>query len=277
MATDRRLHLASAHRFHYKASDNVRLNLQLRWFSKRFVAPWAETVGFASRVSNERGALIGATWKGLKGIDFDTYLDVHQFPFSTYRAEHPSHGMKLYLQAAKTWHNQSTTLLRYTYRLWQQNVTGGEDLLEYRGKHRLRLQHTLNRPQLNLTTLIEGCITHAQTKNAAFGITTALRGKYQCRPNWSIALFGAIFCTDDYASAVYAYEPLLPSMYSFGAMYYKGFRGAAQTQYTWHNRFTLGLRYGITHYFNKTTISSGLQEINRPTKGDFNLYLRLKL
>ena len=120
-------------------------------------------------------------------------------------------------------------------------------------------------------------MTHAQTNDAAFGITAALRGKYQCRPNWSVALSGALFCTDDYASAVYAYEPLLPSMYAFGALYYKGIRGAVQTQYTWRNRFTLGIRYGMTHYFNRNTTSSGLQEINSSSKGDINLYLRLKL
>lgn len=277
LASDRRLHLAFSHRFHYKVSDDVRMNVQLRCFSKRFVAPWAETVGFASRVDNERGALVGITWRGAKGIDIESYLDVHQFPFSTYRAEQASHGLKFYLQAAKTLRNQNTTLLRYTYRLWQQNVTGRKDQLEYRGKHRLRLQHSLNRPRLNLTTLIEGSMTHAQTKNAAFGITAALRGKYLCRPNWSVALSGALFCTDDYASAVYAYEPLLPSMYAFGALYYKGIRGAVQTQYTWRNRFTLGIRYGMTHYFNRNTTSSGLQEINSSSKGDINLYLRLKL
>lgn len=277
LAADRRFHLAFSHRFHYKVTDDLQLSAQIRWFSKRFVAPWAEIVRFSSRVCNERGALLGVTWNGIKGININTYLDVHQFPSSTYRAEKPSHGMKFYLQSSKNFSNQSTALFRYTYRLWQQNVSGQKKLLEYRGKHRLRFQYTLTRPRINFTSLLEGSITHAQTKNTSFGIIAALRAKYLCCTNWSVSLFSALFSTDDYASAVYAYEPLLPGMYTFGALYYKGFRGVVQTQYTWNNCYTLGLRYGITHYFNKNTISSGLQEIRSSSKGDINLYLRVKI
>ena len=277
LAADRRFHLAFSHRFHYKVTDDLRLSAQIRWFSKRFVAPWAQTINFASRVNNERGICVGAAWRGAKGVDIEAYADAHQFPFSTYRAEKSSHGAKAYLQVSHTSIKGNTALLRYTYRLWQQNATGRKGRLEYRGKHRVRLQYSLHAPHFSLTSLVEGCATHAQTQNPAFGFTTALRGLYQYHPKGNISVFGALFFTDDYASAVYAYEPLLPSMYSFGALYYKGARLVAQTKYTWNERFTLGGRYGVTRYFNKETIGSGLQEINGATKGDFSVYLRIKL
>lgn len=275
LSADQRLHLAFSQRLHFKATNDLTLSAQLRWFSKRYTAPFAQTINFASRVANEQGIMLGAKWRGLKGYNVESYIDVHRFPFSTYRAEKPSHGLKSYIQISKETFRNSTTTLRYTYTLWQQNLTGNKLKLAYNGKHRLRLQHAINTDKLNVTGLLEGCITHSQTANYKYGITAALRGQYNFTPNLTTALFGAVFSTDDYASSVYAYEPLLPSMSSFGALYYKGFRIAAQTKYTFKRHCTVGLRYSATHYFNKDSIGSSLQKINSSTKGDINLYLKI--
>lgn len=277
LSTDQRLHLAFSQRLHFKATNDLNLSAQLRWFSKRYTAPFAQTINFASRVANEQGLMIGARWRGIKGFNVESYVDLHRFPSTTYRAEKPSHGLKSYLQISKETSSNSTTTLRHTYTLWQQNITGNKQKLAYNGKHRLRLQHAINTQKLNVTGLLEGCITHSQTAEAKHGLTLALRGQYRFNPNFTGTLFGAIFTTDDYASSVYAYEPLLPSMSSFGALYYKGFRVVAQTKYTFQKYFTLGLRYSATHYFNKSSIGSSLQEINSSTKGDINLYLKFNL
>lgn len=277
LSADQRLHLAFSHRMHYKTANNINLSAQLRWLSKRYTAPFAHTINFASRVANEQGLLVGAKWTSAKKLNFETYIDIHRFPFSTYRAEKPSLGLKSYIQISKETSKTATSTLRYTFNLWQENLKSNKDKLNNKGKHRLRIQHAINSTPFIISGLIEGCMTHSQTDKHKYGITAALRGNYQFSPFLSVAAFGAVFTTDDYASSVYAYEPLLPSMSSFGALYYKGFRIAAQTKYTWKQRLTLGVRYSITHYFNKATIGSSLQTINNSTKGDINIYLKFRI
>ena len=125
--------------------------------------------------------------------------------------------------------------------------------------------------------MTEVAVTHSQVENSNYGIAFAVRGNYRPTPSFTNSLFGSLFFTDNYESAVYAYEPLMSGMYSFGALYYKGFRIVMQSKYEWKELFTLGVRYGLTHYFNKDNISSDLQEINSSYKGDFSVYLKLKL
>ena len=277
LTTDQRLHLAISQRLHFKATNDLHLSAQMRWFSKRYTAPFAQTINFASHVANEQGVMIGAKWIGNKGIKLESYVDVHRFPFATYRAEKPSHGLKLYSQLSKESSKGNVTLIRYTYNLWQQNLSGNKQILTYNGKHRLRLQHTLNAPKFSATGLLEGCLTHSQVNNPKYGFTASVRAQYLFKPTLSASVFGAIFTTDNYATSVYAYEPLLPNMSSFGALYYKGFRIAAQTKWTLGKKFTLGMRYGMTHYFNRNKIGTALQEINGSTKADINIYAKISL
>lgn len=277
LAADQRAHLALSQRIHFKATNDLHLSAQLRWFSKRYTAPFAQTINAASRVANEQGFLIGAKWSSMKGVKFETYVDIHRFPFATYRSNKSSHGLKFYTQLSKEFFKGYMTRLRYNYSLWQQNVPGHKSLLSYHGKHRLRLQHTITTHNFSTTGLLEGCMTHSQIADNKYGFTASLRGTYQFNSTLAAALYGAIFTTDDYSTSVYAYEPLLPNMSSFGALYFKGFRIAAQTKWTLQKRFTVGLRYSMTHYFDRNTIGSALQEIKSSTKADVNIYAQISL
>ena len=276
LAVDKSLHLASSNRIYYKATNDLHLIAQLRWFSKRYAAPFACTINFASQVANEQGVMLGTKWKVAKNSTLEAYVDAHKFPYSTYRATKPSHGGKAYVQFSINHTSGSNSLLRYSYRLWQQDYTGKQVHLIYKGKHRLRLQHAIIRPQYSITGLIEASAVHSQTDNSQYGCSIALRSQYRPTKQFSCALFVAAFATDNYETSVYAYEPLMPGMYSFGALYYKGMRTVLQTTYNWKNGITTGLRYRLTHYFNRSSIGSGLQEINSSSKGDFNVYVSVK-
>jgi hypothetical protein len=65
-------------------------------------------------------------------------------------------------------------------------------------------------------------------------------------------------------------------MYSFGTLYDKGIRVALQAKYNYKENYTIGLRYGLIHYFEKNSIGSELQTINSSSKGDFNIYFRMR-
>ena len=277
ISADQRLHLAFSHHALYRVSADLQLSSQLRWFSKRYNSPFANSITYSSKVRNEQGIMLGAAWRAMKGWNLEAYIDGHRFPFSTYRSDGSSHGMKAYLQTTHTSTKGNTTSLRYTYNLWQKNYTNHKRQLIYEGKHRVRLQYAWKLSQWNLTSLTEAAMTHSQSEKSYYGFAIAARANYQPTPSFTGGVFGSLFYTENYASSVYAYEPLLPGMYSFGALYYKGFRIVLQSKYNWKSRGTIGLRYGVTHYFNKNKIGSDLQEIQSSSKGDFSIYLKLRI
>ena len=277
LSVDEKLHFAFSHHTIYKVSEDLKLSSQIRLFSERYNSPFANTITYSSKVRNEQAVMLGATWNAFKSWKLETYVDAHRFPFSTYRTDGPSHGLKTYLQATHASTKSYTNTLRYTYNLWQRNYTTKQKQLIYEGKHRVRLQHIRKFLKGEVTGMTEVAVTHSQVENSNYGIAFAIRGNYRPMPTFTNSLFGSLFFTDNYESAVYAYEPLKSGMYSFGALYYKGFRIVMQSKYEWKERFTLGVRYGLTHYFNKDNISSDLQEINSSYKGDFSVYLKLKL
>ena len=49
-----------------------------------------------------------------------------------------------------------------------------------------------------------------------------------------------------------------------------------QAKYNYKENYTIGLRYGLIHYFEKNSIGSELQTINSSSKGDFNIYFRMR-
>jgi hypothetical protein len=277
LAVDHRLHLAFSNRVSYKASDYLQLFSQMRWFSKRFVSPFAKTINMGSKVCNEQGLLLGCKSDLGKNTNLESYIDVHRFPFATYRSNKTSHGIKFYCNITKTHAKGSLSSIRYTYRGWQENATKNKLLLSYEGKHRLRLQHSQYYKRTHVTATVESALTHSQESKNQYGIVLSLRGAYVFSDKLTSSISSAVFSTDSYAASVYAYDALLPGMYDFGALYYKGVRFSSQIKYEWKNKLTLGLRYGATHYFNRSSISSDLQLINSATKGDFNVYVCMKL
>ena len=78
----------------------------------------------------------------------------------------------------------------------------------------------------------------------------------------------AYFNTDDFNSAIYAYENDLTHQFSIPAYSDSGFRFYLNAQYKWNRHLTTELRLAKTWYTNKTTISSGLDQIDGSTATD---------
>lgn len=91
---------------------------------------------------------------------------------------------------------------------------------------------------------------------------------------YQVGGFAALFMSDDYQTALYAYEPQLPRQASFPSFYYHGMRLVATFRARLPWGLEAGLRIGSTHYFNRDEISSGAQRIRSSWKNDVSLQLR---
>ena len=90
-------------------------------------------------------------------------------------------------------------------------------------------------------------------------------------------LTAGFFNTDDYNSRLYTYERGVLYNFSFPSFYGKGMRLALNTRVDFTNRLILIGKLGITKYFDRKVIGSGLQRINGSSVSDLEVQLRVKL
>ena len=90
---------------------------------------------------------------------------------------------------------------------------------------------------------------------------------------FSFRAFAACFFTDDYESALYAYEPQLVHVASFPVFAYHGVRGAAVLDWRVSPRLTAGLRWRGARDFDRSSISTGPDRIASPWKNDLSVQL----
>ena len=84
------------------------------------------------------------------------------------------------------------------------------------------------------------------------------------------------FHTDNYYSRLYLYESPLLYEYSSLMLYGKGIRYALRFRADIMRRFMLTAKLGITNYFDRSSISSGMQEVFASSMADLAVQLVYK-
>ncbi len=84
------------------------------------------------------------------------------------------------------------------------------------------------------------------------------------------------FDTDDYESRVYGYEQGVLYSYSYLSYYGEGIRWSVAARATLGRNLTLIVHLSTTDYFDRSHISSSLQQIDHSSKTDLELQLQWK-
>lgn len=277
VASDAKLHLAFEQLIGFKASRKLSLHLQFRLFSPRFVSLYGKAMQQGSRVANEQGALLSVRYLPQRNCELTAYVDFFRHSQPTYQAKQKgSNGLELSLQGIKTWNNSWKLLARYYLKTKQYTWTD-YNILEYRNTHKLRLQSTYTQAHYELGAQLDGTYAFRQSGSQSKGWGCSLRTAY--KPSTRIqlkSLFG-VFFTDNYDTRIYVYEPQLWRCSSFSPLSYHGMRGVLLVNWRVWKPLCLSMRYGVTHYFNKSEISSRLDLISSSWKNDLSLQARLSL
>lgn len=272
-AFDRKGNGATTHSLRYAPNSFYTFLLQQRSFSCRFVAPFGQSLQEGSHLQNEHALLLGALLRPADRLTATAYAEYFRHPRPTYTADRTSQGMELFAQADYLLRQNRLLRFRYKLKTKEQNITGYDGLMQYVGTHRLRLSFSETHPQWSLNAAADFTAVTRQAAPTTLGWMASARSKIQCLPSFTVSLFGALFFTDDYASRLYAYEPQLPYAAGFPTFAYHGARIAALLQWKFVRNGYLGLKYGCLHYFNRTSISSGTQQIDGPSKNDISVQL----
>lgn len=276
VALDINGHFATTHTYRKNIIPRLKGSLQARYFSPKYISPLGYTWQGGSQLQNETGITLALHYRPKYETEIRGYIDYHYHPESAFRAYGAHDGWRgqVEMEWGKTEKRQQ---IRYTHISRQYNVVGHAPLLEYVTTHRLRYQYRIKAQRLEWQWSADAAAHHQQTRTTPhFGGMISSRGTWIPNEKWRLAGFASVFATHDYATRLYAYVPQLRGVSMFPSFAHQGCSVTLLATLNLNRHWEGSTRWGITHYFNRDYISSGMQRINGPTQSDFSFLVRYK-
>lgn len=289
---------------------SLTFTVQQRSIAHDFVSPYGNTLLANSQIQNEHGAFFGLRYAGIYRLELEGYVDgaLHQHP--VYLADSVSHRLAVLLQASYRARHHWRHSLSYRVKARDRNVAGYRDIpgyegvyLSWRSTHHLRWQSNWSDGPYAVAFGADGVSYYSQgsaydkKQNAITGSGTTLGGLLFVRTKtnfWrersvferpssvspyrlSISALLAAFNSADYNARCYVYQPQLQGSVSVPTFYGRGFALTFLAECRVWRQLSIAVRYSGARYFDRNTISSGVNLIDSPWKNDLSFQLRWRL
>ena len=244
-----------------------------RFYSFYYYSLYANAFSEGGKTQNESGLYLGVRWQPKYGIDIQAYTDLAYFAWPRYGVSQSSYAIDNMVSAS---YKTGKWLLSGKYRLHlRQKDSKSVANLSWQTEHRLRIGaewtggRWTSRSQLDFTSV--SSTSESSSLSQGFMITENIGydiGK------WQIFAGGKYFNTDSYDSRLYSYERAMPHTFSFPAYYGHGIRYSLAAVWSPSPTLQFNAKAGITNYFDRSTISSGQQQINASSACDIEVGMR---
>ncbi len=262
----------------------TKLTLLQRYYSARYVAMNGKAFGENRQTQNEGGVFAALQRNVSRRLTVNGFVDWMYFPWKKYQVSNRSQGFDVMVQMQ--WEKSERTSLNLRYRTKSKQKdwpSTGAGSMAWNTTHNLRLQHVWRTGgPWSLKTSLLGSMAHfgtdthlgmALSETASVQPTTSV-GK-QNRVKGSVTL--TYFNTDGYSARLFLYEPSLLYTFGIGSFYDHGLRTALLCHVPLlKGRLTLIGKVGSTHYFNRQTIGTGLDQILHNHREDLQLQVKWK-
>lgn len=232
-----------------------------------------------SNTQNERGLYAGLKLKLTSAWSVQSYFDLFQFPWMKYQVNAPSIGHELFIQPTYKPTKQLEFYVRYREQLRQKNSRNNDGtIIELEDVIQRNLRFNISYSGNNFITLktrLEYVFINRPSNTPEQGmiITQDVLFRPMKLP-FDLTVRYALFDTDSYDSRLYTYENNALYTFSIPAYYYQGSRAYLLLHYNLTKHLELWMRYGVFIYNNRSTLSSGAEQINGNVKSDFTLQVR---
>jgi hypothetical protein len=226
------------------------LNLSYRDFSPGYFAPQALTISESSTVRNEKGFLLGMELFVTPTVSLQGYADVYRFPAARYNIDIPTGGIDMQGQLNIAFSAQDQFYIRYKNE--SKDDFRSEDYGSgfYRKKtQRFRVHNALEASEkIMLRSRIESTLYAEDQSDHSLGIMAYQDVRFS--PSYTLSFTGrlAYFDTDDFQSAIYAYENDVLYSFSVPAYSSKGVRYYLMMKWQLFKNTDLWLRYARFAY-----------------------------
>ena len=244
-----------------------------RFYSFNYYSLYANAFSEGGKTQNESGLYLGVRWQPKYGIDIQAYTDLAYFAWPRYGVSQSSYAIDNMVSAS---YKTGKWLLSGKYRLhFKQKDSKSASGISWQTEHRLRIgaewtgDGWTSKSQLDFTSV--SSTSESSSSSQGFMITENIGydiGK------WQIFAGGKYFNTDGYDSRLYSYERAMPHTFSFPAYYGHGIRYSLTAVWSPSPTLQFNAKAGITDYFDRSTISSGQQQINASSACDIEVGMR---
>ncbi|MBO7570467.1 MAG: helix-hairpin-helix domain-containing protein [Bacteroidaceae bacterium] len=280
--TEKQQGVASLNSLRWRANSTNSFMLIGRYYGAKFVSINGKAFGENSKVQNEEGILLGWTSKAVRNVELEAYVDAMYFPWCKQGVSEGSKGYEGMVQALYATSSRWSLMTRYRIKTKQKDFTyegNGKTftLLDYNTNQSVKLQLNCRlTSSVSLRTSATGTLvsfgTDPNEKGFAIGENVRWQNpKNKCRIDFGITYFN----TDSYNARVYNKEPTL--LYSMGtASYYdQGIRTTllASLPIIKQSLF-IHAKFGMTKFFNRDVIGSGLEMIDTSHREDLQVQVR---
>ncbi|MFK7799019.1 MAG: ComEA family DNA-binding protein [Aureispira sp.] len=257
----------------------VSLGVLHRHYDKKYYTLNGNAFGERTRVGNESGLYIGMQTRLGKGVELNTYFDIFQFPWLSYRADAPTRGYEIFTKLEYSPNYYISAYTQYRFERKGRNISGNTtniDQIINNDRHNLRFHFAYDvSRQFALRTRIEFTFFQNDEFNKGMMLYQDLVFKPQKLP-LKIQLRLAFFDTDNFDTRIYAYENDV--LYAFSVLPYfgRGLRYYFNTSCKINKHLSLWLRFSQTYFADRTVISSGINSIEGRTRSEVKVQLRAK-
>ena len=271
-AIDKAGHLATINTASIRLSDTWSMMALQRFYAYSYASIDAQSFSEGGRVQNESGVYLGLTWRPSPSLRLDAYTDFAYFAWARYQVSQSSTNWDHLLQG--TWQHRRWTLdARYRLRRKQKD-NADKTALDSHPEHRLRLGLSYaGEGGFGTHTQIDGGYYAYGEKEWGMMISQSL--SYESR---RLRLNGGVgyFHTDSYDSRVYLYEKGPLYTYGLASFYGEGIRYWLMARAAIGQKLVLTAKFGVTDYFDRSTIGSSYQQIDASSMTDMDLQVRWK-
>jgi len=264
-------------------NSRMKLSLLYRNYGKDYQNLFASALAENSRVNNEKGFYAGTQILLRKNIRFQAYADFFSFPWLKYEQDSPSKGVEYRAQLFYDYNSNVGMHFKFKYKQKEVNTrsqtTGGVNYLneEARTSFQYQINYMLNE-RFVLRNRIEVAQFTAGSLDKNFGYMLYQDINYHsANQRFGSNTRLAIFNTDSFSSAIYAYENDVLYAFSIPAYFGQGIRFYQLINYELNQKMKLWIRYSLSYFPNNEIIGSGLDEINGSTKSEVKLQIRIRI
>lgn len=262
--------------------QNIQLSLLYRNYARNYQSLYAQGFSDGTKIQNEEGFFMTATFYPLRNLKFSGYFDIFAFPWLKYRINTPSEGYSYAFRIDYSLTDKIKMYVNVKQKSSKENYTpADEHIAQTVNKSNFHINCNINYALFG-NLIMQNRIEYAAFKRGdeprekGFMVFQDIAYHFTEFP-LSASLRYAYFNTDSWNTCIYAYENDVLYAYSVPAYYMKGQRFYINLQYSVTKRIKLWLRASQTIYKNRESINSGATKIDGNKQTEIKAQIIIKL
>lgn len=270
-AIDRNGYVATINSITLNISDDIEGVLLHRYYSHRYTSLYANSFSDGSRINNEHGIYGGVKWHLSRQWELSAYSDFAYFYWPKYLISRTSWASDNMITTSFRPNDEWTFDARYRLHIRQRDNETKQGLIN-KADHRVRFSASYHgaSPWNGKTSVDLSLTDFKQTDRGAMISQTLGYTSGWLKMGAGIKYFH----TDSYDARLYSSEPGLPYSFYFPAYYGHGMRYSITARADISRQLRATAKLGITNYFDRNAISSGLQRIEGSSTTDLEMMLQ---